>query len=345
MATHQNGTAIEIVKFQQPRLPYDSRIEESFGINRGAWKALVEGVFPLAKSPDAVILALSYCRARNLDVFKKPVHIVPMWDGKQNKMVDTIWPSIAELRITAHRTNEYGGCDETEFGPMMTQVFEGEVTETYNGQKSKKHIKRAITFPEWARVTVYRMRGPVLCKFVGPRVKWLEAYATIGNSDVPNDMWTNRPEGQVEKCAEAGALRKAFPEECGNMPTAEEMEGRRLTLELSEQQSKLAPPAQTRARPQTLDDLASEETTVIECEDNAAPDAQEASQAAEPELAPAPTQKAPANQAALKAAFERGWEDQQKGISPKSVPAEFQSDKQLVAEWMRGLKEAGQKKT
>ena len=38
-------------------------------------------------------------------------------------------------------------------------------------------------------------------------------------------MWSNRPIGQLEKCAEAGALRRAFPEEIGNALTAEEMEG------------------------------------------------------------------------------------------------------------------------
>ena len=35
----------------------------------------------------------------------------------------------------------------------------------------------------------------------------------------------SRPVGQLEKCAEARALRRAFPEEIGNALTAEEMEG------------------------------------------------------------------------------------------------------------------------
>ena len=39
-------------------------------------------------------------------------------------------------------------------------------------------------------------------------------------------MWKKRPFGQLEKCAEALALRKAFPEAVGAQPTAEEMEGR-----------------------------------------------------------------------------------------------------------------------
>jgi len=50
-------------------------------------------------------------------------------------------------------------------------------------------------------------------------------YAKWADTEVPNDMWANRPVGQLEKCAEAGGLRRAFPEEIGNALTAEEMEG------------------------------------------------------------------------------------------------------------------------
>jgi hypothetical protein len=38
-------------------------------------------------------------------------------------------------------------------------------------------------------------------------------------------MWLKRSRGQLAKCAEAQALRKAFPE-VGAQPTAEEMEGK-----------------------------------------------------------------------------------------------------------------------
>jgi hypothetical protein len=33
---------------------------------------LVEAIFPSAQSAESIILALDYCRARNLDIMKKP---------------------------------------------------------------------------------------------------------------------------------------------------------------------------------------------------------------------------------------------------------------------------------
>jgi phage recombination protein Bet len=213
-----------VVVFQQPRLPYHDAIKERFGVDRSGWKALVEAIYPSAKTSDAVVMALSYCRARNLDPFKRPVHIVPMWDSKSGGYVETVWPGIAELRTTAFRTGNYAGCDSAEFGPTAKKEFGGRVK--VKGEWTDKTI--TVEFPEWCRITVYRELGGRVCKFVGPKVKWLEAYATIGNSDLPNDMWQTRPEGQIEKCAEAAALRKAFPEELGNDLTAEEMTGRTL---------------------------------------------------------------------------------------------------------------------
>lgn len=65
-APRPQTTAVAII--QPPRLPYPGpAVSERFGVDKSMWKALVEAVFPLAKSPDAVVLALSYCKARNLD--------------------------------------------------------------------------------------------------------------------------------------------------------------------------------------------------------------------------------------------------------------------------------------
>lgn len=194
------------------RIPFHPVAYSSFGIDRGGWKALVEAIFPNAQSADSILLVLGYCRARKLDVFKRNVHIVPIWDSKQNRMVDTIWPGIGELRTTAFRTGEYAGRDATEFGQDITREFCGTVGK---GQYAKE-ARETVTFPEWASVTVYRIIRGQRVAFAGPRVYWLETYSTQGRSDVPNDMWCNRPRGQLDKCAEAAALRAAFPEEVGS---------------------------------------------------------------------------------------------------------------------------------
>lgn len=214
----------DVVAFSPPRLPYHDAIKERFGIDKSGWKALVEAVFPAAKTADSVVMALSYCKARGLDPFKKPVHIVPMWDSRRGDYVETVWPGIAELRTTAFRTGQYAGCDEAVYGETVKQTFTGKVKVKGNWEARTVEVE----FPSWCRITVYRDLHGKTCKFVGPKVKWTESYATIGSSDIPNEMWQSRPEGQLEKCAEAAALRKAFPEELGNQLTAEEMEGRRI---------------------------------------------------------------------------------------------------------------------
>ncbi len=216
----EKGTAVAIA---EARLPYIHGLEERFGdlgVNKTTWRPLVEAVFPSAKTADSVIMALAYCKARKLDPFKRPVNIVPVWDSNRGCMIETVWPSITEHRITAHRTGVYAGIDDTEYGPLETRTFTGRVK---RDNQWKDETVEDLEFPAWAKVTVYKMIGGVRCPFTA-KVYWLEAYGKQGRSDLPNSMWQQRQHGQLEKCAEAAALRKAFPEEISD-PTAEEMEG------------------------------------------------------------------------------------------------------------------------
>ncbi len=192
-----------------PRLPYVPDAKDRFGIDEEAWRALVEAIFPNAQSVGSIVLVLAYCKARNLDVFKRNVHIVPIWDKDQRKYVDTIWPGIGELRTTAFRTRQYAGRDATVFGQDMT-------SEWGSGREALK-----VVHPEWAQVTVYRMIEGQRVAFAGPPVFWLENFAATREGS-PNSMWVKRPRGQIDKCAEAAALRAAFPEELGDTPTSDE---------------------------------------------------------------------------------------------------------------------------
>ena len=201
------------------RPKYPVRAQAAFGITAGDWRALVDAVYPNAKTTEAIELALTYCRARKLDPFKKQCHIVPIWDSKKGAEVETIWPGISELRTTAARTNQLAGCDEAAFGPDETVAFKGTVGK---GQYAKD-VEKSVTFPTWCQLTVYRLVQGQRVPFPGPKVRWRETYATMGASDVPNEMWATRPYGQLEKCAEAAALRRAFPEEIGSDYIPEEV--------------------------------------------------------------------------------------------------------------------------
>jgi len=197
------------LSLQPPRLPYHPALKERFGIERSGWKALTEAVFPAAQTAASVILALSYCKARKLDPFKRCVHIVPIWDSKKKRLVDTVWPGIGELRTTAFRTKGYAGRDATVFGEDETKEW----------QTDKGKVE--ITFPNSAQVTVYRIVAGERVAFAGPPVFWMEIFAST-KGGCPNSMWQKRPRGQLDKCAEAAALRCAFPEEIGDDFTSDE---------------------------------------------------------------------------------------------------------------------------
>lgn len=180
------------------------------GIMPEQWHVLSTVLFKDA-APEMILTLVDYCKARKLDPLKKPFHIVKVWDTNASRMVDTIWPGIGELRTTAMRTGDYAGKSECVYGP----------------DKTKRWGNVEVTFPEWAQCSVFRMVGGQRVEFAGERVYWLETYAGKKSGE-PNAMWQKRPRGQLGKCAEAEALRAAFPEEIGQQYTAEEMEGQSI---------------------------------------------------------------------------------------------------------------------
>jgi phage recombination protein Bet len=161
-------------------------------------------------------MVLGYCKAAGLDPMQKPVHIVPIWDNKAGTMRDVVMPGIGLYRSQASRSGEYAGVSEPEFGD--------DVSENLGGTN--------VTYPKWCKVIVKRLLpNGVIVEFAAKEL-WKENYAIKGGKEksiAPNAMWTKRPYAQLAKCAEAQALRKAFPE-FGSQPTADEMEGKEYDI-------------------------------------------------------------------------------------------------------------------
>jgi phage recombination protein Bet len=202
-----------VVEYQDSNLP---AAVARRGISEPAWRTAMGSLFPGAKG-ESVIMVFDYCKARGLDPLKKPCHIVPMevrTQGGEYVWRDVVMPGIYEYRTTAARTGEYMGQSEAEFGPEIE--FMG------------------LMVPAWCKLTVYRWndKAKEKCAYHA-RAKFSEYAGTKYDKKAQearlNARWAKAPEQMIEKCAEAAALRKAFPDELGGTHTAEEMEGQRFS--------------------------------------------------------------------------------------------------------------------
>lgn len=172
---------------------------------------LTTSLYPGA-SINSIKMVLSYCKAAGLDPMQKPVHIVPMFDKFSKQMRDVVMPGIGLYRTQAARSEAYAGVTEPVFGEDVTEELSGV----------------SITYPRWCSISIKRILPSGQIVEFSAKEFWKENYATAGKDSVaPNAMWRKRPYGQISKCAEAQALRKAFPE-IGSAPTADEMEGKSL---------------------------------------------------------------------------------------------------------------------
>lgn len=183
------------------------------GITEAAWRTAMSSLYPGAKA-ESVIMVFDYCAARKLDPLKKPCHIVPMQvkDSQSGEYVwrDVVMPGIYEYRTTANRTGLYLGHSIPAYGPEID----------FMGVKA----------PEFCDFTVYKWNVEARLRAEFPvQIRFTEVVALSFDKKTQkqyvNARWTRAPQQMLTKCAEAAALREAFPDELGGSSTAEEMEG------------------------------------------------------------------------------------------------------------------------
>lgn len=154
--------------------------------------AVNEMFFPdLPKKEAAVFKEL--CRQRKLNPYTKQVYFVPYKDRRTNITTYSMIVSIDGFRSLAARTGLYGGQDE----PIFTYDKNGNVHS--------------------CKVAVYRKdfdRPTVAVAHYSEYVQMTEDYET--KTRVPNKNW-RKPHIMLAKCAEALALRKAFPDQLGGL--------------------------------------------------------------------------------------------------------------------------------
>ena len=126
-----------------------------FGGTEAAWRVLCD-LYPAAETPEIILAVVEYCAAKRLDPFKGPVHIVPMWNSKLRRRVQTIMRGINEIEIVATRTGAWAGIDLPQWGEEIERTFRGSRD---NDDGTTQAVAITLRFPVWCAVTVYRLVG------------------------------------------------------------------------------------------------------------------------------------------------------------------------------------------
>lgn len=174
------------------------------GLTRDQVALLVRTVAKGA-SMDELGLFFNVAKRAGLDPFTRQIHLVPR-QAKQSDgryvTVRTVQVGIDGYRAIAERTKQLAGIDDAIFDDGKA----------YEPGKEPAN-------PSKATVTVYRMVDGNRVSFTAT-ARWKEYYP----GDKIGYMWKKMPYGQLAKCAEALALRKAFPNDLSGLYIHEEME-------------------------------------------------------------------------------------------------------------------------
>lgn len=137
---------------------------------------------------DELAMFLNVCKRAGLDPFTKQIHMVKRKDSV------TIQVGIDGFRSIAERSGTLAGIEDV----------------VYDDESAK--------FPKQATVTVYRMVAGKRVPFTAS-ARWEEYFP----GDKLGFMWKKMPYLMLGKCAEALALRKAFPADLSGLYTEDEM--------------------------------------------------------------------------------------------------------------------------
>lgn len=162
-------------------------------------KQLLKDTFFKGATDEEFMLFAHACERSGLDPFMKQIYPVKRWDSKLGREAMAIQTGIDGYRLIAERTGCYSPGREATY----TYDKDGNII------SATAYVKKMTKDGTWHEVCA---------------TAFWDEYCQKNKDGKPLAFWAKMPHGQLAKCAEALALRKAFPAECSGIYTKEEME-------------------------------------------------------------------------------------------------------------------------
>lgn len=149
-------------------------------------------------SEEELQIFMHACKRTELDPFMRQIYAVKIWNSQAKKYTMSIQTGIDGYRLIADRTGKYSPGKDTIFN----YTKEGKLL------SALAYVKKMTPDGSWHEI--------------GSEAFW-EEYAQKKKDGNLVHFWATKPHIMLGKCAEALALRKAFPAELSGIYTKEEM--------------------------------------------------------------------------------------------------------------------------
>lgn len=175
---------------------------------------LIKRTICRGSTDDELQLFIDVCKRTRLDPFARQIHAAKRWDSKEGREVMSIQVGIDGLRLVAERTDEYAPGPK----PVFQEKADGSL------------LCATASIKKWKRGEWHVVEADA----------YFDEYVQRKKDGTPTSFWLKMPRIMLGKCAEALALRRAFPAELSGLYAPEEMGQPESAVALDENQTAIA---------------------------------------------------------------------------------------------------------